>query len=241
MTLKPVVCPLGLPVLEILSHLSTLEMASPWDDKQGMGRLTFLPALIPGAPPPNLELPAEPQPGDFIQMFRAHARRAVDPELLVDREALWQNESIDVHGEKPNWLTLMPDQELKIYKEILIDELGCDFRSLQTFVSLVRKGERGYYEACRILAHLLKDKDLDPSRPQQNHSKWLKSACDEALEALENPESWEGGPAGNPRPSKGSDAWHEKGTSKGASSSSSSSTWQQGGKGSWKGWTPGFR
>ena len=58
----------------------------------------------------------------------------------------------------------------------------------------------GYLEALRILHHFLKDKDYpgtskDPQMPlSAQNRKWLKSACIEALEALDNPEDWEQGP-----------------------------------------------
>ena len=58
-------------------------------------------------------------------------------------------------------------------------------------MALVRKqGKRGYAEACKVLAHLIKDKDLDPEKPRSNSSQWLKRASDEGMDAIEHPEIW---------------------------------------------------
>ena len=56
-------------------------------------------------------------------------------------------------------------------------------------------------ECLRILHHLLKDKGMastydDPEMSLAlNNNKWLKSACLEAIEALDNPDLGEQGPA----------------------------------------------
>ena len=43
-------------------------------------------------------------------------------------------------------------------------------------MALVKKGKGGYAEACRVLARLIKDKDLDPDKPRSKSSKWLKKS-----------------------------------------------------------------
>ena len=75
-----------------------------------------------------------------------------------------------------------------------------DTRATAPFVSLVRRGEYGYSEACRILHHGLKDKmrnsrhDLGPDgrdRDPTANSRWFKRACDEAHDALDSPQAWD--------------------------------------------------
>ena len=217
---------ISVPCLKLLSGPAAMAR-NPWESDQGIGRLSFLPALNPGPPPAGPPLDLD-DPDMFLWHFRNYARTNVDAELLMDRETLWLNPMLSLQTSPP-WMTLRPDPQLRIWKEILQDELGCDFRSLETFVTLVRKGPRGYCEACRVLAHLLKDKDLDPSKPKPEASKWLKRACDEAIDAIDDPSAWEHGPQGHPTPYKGQGAWAEKGappewSGKGASSSSAAPT-----------------
>ena len=54
-------------------------------------------------------------------------------------------------------------------------------------LALNRKGKRGYAEARRVLAHLIKDTDLDPEKLMINSSQWLKRAYAEAVDAIEHP------------------------------------------------------
>lgn len=191
-----------------------------WEDKHGIGRLAFLPALNPGAPPAGPVPPApEDDPHGFLWHFRQHARASIDPELLQDRERLWTLETTSIE-DRESWLTLRPDLQLEIWKKILIEELDCDHRSTMAFVTLVRKGHLGFLEGCRLLAHLFKDKDLDPSRPSPNASKWLKRAADEAMEAIDDPGAWDHGPQAHPSPVKG-----DGGKGQGTSSSAGHSAW----------------
>ena len=97
-----------------------------------------------------------------------------------------------------------------------METMECDHESCKVFVQLARKGPRGYMECTRILHHLLKDKDLqEPPGQSWNKSRWLKSACYDALRAIEDPQEWEQGPT-----------YSAKGASK--SSSSSWDPWQHG-------------
>ena len=87
-------------------------------------------------------------------------------------------------------------------------------------MALVRKGKRGYAEACKALAHLIKDKYWGPEQPRSNTSQWLKGASEEAMYAIEHPEMWACGPTMDPiRFTRASDPW---GTWQAASRSSSS-------------------
>jgi len=194
-------------------------MANPWDQRQHIERLAFLPALVPGPAPPGPVPHPEEEPEQFLMFFRQHARAFCDAELLDDRETIWQNEMGSLE-DLPTWMTLTPDKELKVWKDILLDDLGVDGRALQPFVALVRRGHHGNQEGCRILAHLLKDKDLSSQghRTSNNASSWMHRAATECHEALDDPQFWEQGPGAQHGPYKGS--------GKGASDpSSSSATW----------------
>ena len=61
------------------------------------------------------------------------------------------------------------------------------------------KGKRGHAESRRVLAHLIKDKDLDPEKPRSNSPQWLKIASAAAMYANERPDIWEFGPSMDPR------------------------------------------
>ena len=85
-------------------------------------------------------------------------------------------------------------------KKVNLKDMECDERSRPAFVALVTKGKRGYAEACRVLAHLIKDKGLDPEKPRSSSSQWLKRASEEAMDAIEHPEILEFGPSVVPGP-----------------------------------------
>ena len=157
-----------------------------------------------------------PSTSEFLRAFRTYAKLQVDPELLEDRRDVWDILGDHGPGDCANppgdWWCLRASEDLMEYKHLLMRDLKCDYESVGYFVRLVRIGKpEGYMECLRILHHLLKDKDLartydDPQRSSgEKNSKWLKTACMEALDALANPEDWEQGPAHN-----------AKGASKGA-------------------------
>ena len=60
-----------------------------------------------------------------------------------------------------DWMTLMALDDLQNWPKVILKDMECDDRYCQAFVSFVRKGKRGYAEACRVLAHIIKDKGLD--------------------------------------------------------------------------------
>ena len=84
----------------------------------------------------------------------------------------------------PDWMTRMAPDDLKTWSNVILNDTECDERSCQEFVALVSKGKRGYAEACRVLAHPIKDKYLDPGQPRICLSQWLKRASAEAMYAI---------------------------------------------------------
>ena len=128
------------------------------------------------------------------------------------------------------------------WAHLIMGDLNCDFHSCNAFKSLAKRtppeAPHGYMEACRVLAHMLKDKEKSLDEPRRNYDDWsayLSSACRESTEALENP-------AEVHRLQSRSRGWQAHGTylptPPGPSgSSASSSSWQ--GWGTFKGKGPG--
>ena len=55
-------------------------------------------------------------------------------------------------------------------------------------LSLSGKAREAMQKQEKVLAHLVKDKDLDTEKPKSNSSQWLKRASEEATDAIEHPE-----------------------------------------------------
>ena len=226
----------------------------------GVQRLRFLDG-VPFAQQPNgSNMPLEPSTTEFLSAFRAYAHDAIPPEFLDERQDIWRILGApDIKGpdEHPNppgdWWTMRPSWNLVEYRSLLQTDFRCDNDSCEFFVRLMRiRTPQAYIEGLRIIYHLIKDKDTatspqDPAWSLQEHnSHWLKTACIEALEALEFPEVWNHGPQQNAKgASKGKwrdpfandgpswrkgggkgDAWR-KGGGKGTSSSSHDGTYSR--------------
>ena len=184
--------------------------------------------------------------------MRNYAIKYVDPELIGDRRALWDKEPKDLYNTRvaPEWvylkgMTKESHEQFHHWAPMLMKDLECDERACQSFIKLFKMAPpaapHGYMEACRILAHMFKDKskNLEHAVPDdRDWSAFLRKSCDEAIEALEDPEhvktlkrgksSWQDWSAYNvapPGPAKGS--------------SSSSSSWQHSDKG--KGYGKSFQ
>ena len=124
--------------------------------------------------------------------------------------------------------------------DVIKQDLQCDESACKAFVKLFRiapdGAPHGYMEACRVLAHTLKDKhkDLEDWRyPVEDWSRYLHKACEEAYEALDSHEEvqqlvsmqWTGGwkkhyiapphPAAQVPATKGSSSSWDKGHGKG--------------------------
>ena len=208
-------------------------MESKWDKKFGVCRLTSLgdeaPCTGPQGPSLQTGVPME----DWLWALHTHATWNIEPELLEERWNLWRQVPEDVR-DAPEWMTLAPHPELRNYEKLLMEDLELNGQALGPFVSLVRRGELGYSEACRVLYHGLKDKknfkdpryDRGPDgrdRDPDAQSKWFKKTAEEAMRALDNPLAWD-----EPRPHQGTKGWSKgkepegpHGTSTGSSSTNS--------------------
>ena len=175
-----------------------MESSNSWDQKVGVNRLRSLGDVPPPSEPDGPYMAAGVNMEDWLHDLRRHASDEMDPELLEDRWTLWRQVPEDVHHAPP-WMTLAAEPDLRNHEKLLVMDLELDKRSLDPFVSLVRRSELGYSEACRVLYHGLKDKrDIGhprydgkgPDGKGRDHSKWFKSASEEAMRALDNPQQW---------------------------------------------------
>ena len=178
-----------------------MQSKSTWDKKLGVARLRSLGSEPPPSAPHGPYLAAGANMEYWLHDLRGHATDKMEPELLDPRWAIWRQVPEYVH-DAPAWMTLAADPDLRNYENLMLEDLELDKRSLDPFVTLVRRSGLGYSEACRVLYHGLKDKknsgdprydDNGPDgkgRDPQAHSKWFKKAAEDAMMALDNPEHW---------------------------------------------------
>ena len=168
-------------------------------------RLSFM-AVVPPVPPPEGVAPDPSFMADtFVRNLRNYARDHVEPELLEDRMDIWRWMDPDA-VEMPKWFYLLarnPEAHAKFYGwyEVIKEDLECDEQARAQFVNLFLKNPAdapfGFNEANRILAHILKDKEKNPTgggkgpgkAPRTDWSRFMERACKEALEALDDPAS----------------------------------------------------
>ena len=73
----------------------------------------------------------------YLEQLRTYARTKVEPELLDDREDLWEMEwSL---GDAPKWWTLQPEDKLLCWSDLLQEDMKCDHGSSCAFVSVTNK------------------------------------------------------------------------------------------------------
>jgi hypothetical protein len=82
----------------------------------------------------------------------------------------------------------MAPDDLKNWSKVILNDMACDEISCPTFVALVRTCKRVYAEACKVRAHQIKNRELDPEQPRGNSSQWLKRASVKAMDAIKHPE-----------------------------------------------------
>ncbi len=215
-------------------------MAAPaidpvWETAECLTRLQNMPT----EPPPHHEKHGDEvvhhDPASFMDGLRAHACQAMDNELLDNRVDLWDTEP--VAGEEPDWMCLRgktPEAHKKFHHwaRVIHEDLGCDESACQAFIKLFnmapREAPHGYMEACRVLAHIFKDKSKDQEYVHgPNWSRFVQKACEEAIEALEDPthvksmqrngggwKDWNAYNVGPPGPQMSSSSWEHGGKGK---------------------------
>ena len=159
------------------------------------GRLAFMAAAPPVNAPPQVNL-QDGAPAAFVQALRKHAIRQIAPELLKDRRDIWEGEPED--GQVPEWMclrgkTLESHKGFHRWRKVLKEDPHCDDRAWESFGKLLNtnppEAAHGYMEACRVLAHIFKDKSKNADEVMVEPRPWsryMQRACEEAIEALEH-------------------------------------------------------
>ena len=178
--------------------------------------LQDLPPQNPHLPPegwetwPGLSELEKPDQDCLIAAYMEYLRQY----LLVgcaDKMVLKQLQNLWVSGltmeSKPDWVYLMGSdlenhQLMTGWVNTLVEDLRCNEEACIVFCNLLQKSsesphdwpECGYYEGCRILAHIFKDKREDAKACKRSWKVWswsnfLKNSCEEAMEALEQPDA----------------------------------------------------
>ena len=68
---------------------------------------------------------------------------------------------------------------------------GVDSHAIQVVIGLTNDGDRGYFEACRILHHIIKY-SWSGGTYRRGASGWLIGTVNEARAAIKIPEEWQG-------------------------------------------------
>ena len=140
-------------------------------------------------------------PGHFVDQLRHYAKDKLSPDILDHKQTMFYQDDME---EDPEWMYLMGScekahLEFWHWSDTIKHTLGCDAKSSKAFVSLFRKSPpeapHGYMEACRVLAHMLKDKSkgnydiehVSGIDGKQDWSRFMEVACNEAIECLDDP------------------------------------------------------
>ena len=152
---------------------------SPWSMVWGLDRLKSEHLMVQHAFPEFLRPSPDMSPMEGMRAaLDQHGIRRPDVE---DRKILWMQHQ-DLVQECPSWLTLKPDQQLQCWEKVLVDDLDLDDFGTGGLVELIRQGRLGYQEGCRIIAHLLKDREEEW---KTSPSRWLCKVAEESREAVQ--------------------------------------------------------
>ena len=150
---------------------------APWEGQVGLMKLSleFLPTE--GPPPP----PGPPLLGEIHEYILVSGDQR--NEILMNL--------IDLREHPSAWMTLEPSGEMGEWKEVLEAVPMMDIRAIEAFVRVLRAPGTfsGFYEANRILFHLLKD-STSASRSSGRVGPWMQRASTEALDAISNWHEW---------------------------------------------------
>ena len=168
-----------------------------------LDRLAWMMAIPPRMPDKNHEVDLG-DPRDFVEELRHYAEDNLAKEILDQKRTMFDQD--DDEDCDPRWMYLKGTSEQSRldfwhWFDVITDDLGCDFMSSMAFVHLFRtapaEAPHGYMEACRVLAHILKDKSKGPDDPghgpgldgKQDWSRFMEVACKEAMECMEAPDA----------------------------------------------------
>ena len=138
-------------------------MASPWDHRLGTQRLCWLPDAPTQMAPQGYDIGPQPLTEIYLRGLRHYALHATGcPELFHTRQDVWRYlQDLGPVNNAPDpdpWWTLQPSEDLGEYRNLLENDLQCDWDSVVQWLQIVRRGPMGRMEALRILHHMLKDK-----------------------------------------------------------------------------------
>ena len=164
--------------------------------------------------PPEANGPNEvvPDPESNYEEYLKYFRECVaqhlsirNRKLFLDQKDLWEDQEElaqppKPHGNRPEWVEIEQQEELWNWGGVLKEDLECDQESIEAFQILVKnRGPLGLMEGSRIIHHLLKDKQKEGrggwewEEESDRNSRWLLTASEEALEALDKRTMWESG------------------------------------------------
>ncbi len=156
--------------------------SAAWPCDTGIGRLVCLSRIPTPAEPPGVPRYREPTHDEWLQALRVRADYSIHKKVISLRRQRWdENSAMRIEP----WMTLTPEKDLGNWKEVLHKEMGCDKEACKAFVHVVKEhGLRGMLECCRIIAHLIKDKDTTVVQAHGDWSHWLRRSCKDADDVL---------------------------------------------------------
>ena len=164
---------------------------APWEGASGIMKLArdYLPRHGPPAPrwvnPPANHL-------DSLENLYGYILASRVPEDLATKRHQFLTELEDLRDHPPAWMRLEHSGELLKWKETLESVPMMDQRGIDSFVEVLRAPGTitGFYEANRILVHLLKD-STSSLRSSGRVGPWMHKATTEALDAIANWREWD--------------------------------------------------
>ena len=129
-------------------------VADQWGQATGMQRLQNLDMdrcpLFPD------DMQRDPYSFESFMHSMHRALNGLHDEDLMDLEEKYNKKYHHIVAVRPNWMTLEPPADFRIWAEIL-NEQKFDAGAIDDFREVIDSGGYGYYEGIRIIAHLLKD------------------------------------------------------------------------------------
>ena len=147
----------------------------------------------------------------------------IQDKALMDIEVKYIKNIHHVMAIRPTWMSFEPPPDLRIWAPIL-KELNCDKKAIGALVEVIKDpqyGGCGYYEGCRVIAHITKD--TASSSWTSGPSQWLFTACHESFNAIQNLKDWDCRYNGKQQWS--STSWNSCGNHSGSSGSGAASDW----------------
>ena len=146
--------------------------------------------MVPPEPPHDVDDPEDIQ--QVVASMHEALRANVPEEYSEPRMALWTRNQERLAIPEP-WHTLEPTENLEEWMGTLQRDLGIDAWVIQDFAELLQHGggpqtHWGFQEACRNLAHLMKD---SASERPRNINAYFKANIRESIEAINSWRLWD--------------------------------------------------